>query len=293
MCPRGPVEDEPVEEGLEAIDIAPTIGSYRHSQLWQDPYLDRYYSILSKYNDGNNNALVVGQLFGHLHSEEFRIVKPHGGTSSYPLIMASSVTPIYGSNPSMRVVTYHPDTGMLLDFDTYYLKLLEHNESSMVWKKASSFREAYPVPDLTVSSFETILQNLTTDSSSLWQTFVSRRNVYRPSKTTATCGAACQIGWICTLQSITKNDYNQCLLKHDGNRRLSFWAVVGLAAMVGLLGLGMTLKRYWRLRHYHPQTTTFTDYDVNDGSLMMQENELVEYQTVTPPMEREPPPEIT
>lgn len=39
--------------------ISPSIGSYRHSQLWRDSYLQRYYLIVHNYRD-----VIRGQLFG-------------------------------------------------------------------------------------------------------------------------------------------------------------------------------------------------------------------------------------
>jgi sphingomyelin phosphodiesterase acid-like 3 len=100
--------------------IPPTVGSYtRHSQLWHENYLTRYFNILAEYYDAPSpspssssvNVLQVqGQLFGHLHSDEFRLVDYDG--ASYPLFLASSITPVYGvNNPSVRVVHYETDTG--------------------------------------------------------------------------------------------------------------------------------------------------------------------------------------
>jgi hypothetical protein len=75
--------------------------------------------------------VVIGQLFGHLHSDEFRVGiaddddddddhDNDGGIStedvhsipdlSTPLLLGSSVTPLHGNDPSFRIVTY--DRGM-------------------------------------------------------------------------------------------------------------------------------------------------------------------------------------
>lgn len=74
--------------------IPPTIGSYRHSQFWHQQYVDRYFGILDKY------PIVKGHLFGHLHSEEFRLLQPSQHDLTIPLYISSSVTPVYGANPS-------------------------------------------------------------------------------------------------------------------------------------------------------------------------------------------------
>ena len=47
----------------------------------------------------------------HLHSDEFRVFEE--GAMGYglpPMLVSSAVTPVYGNNPSFKVLHYDPDT---------------------------------------------------------------------------------------------------------------------------------------------------------------------------------------
>ena len=75
---------------------------------------------------------ISAHLYGHLHTDTFRIFLD-GGTRSVPVgvaFMAASVTPVLwvnnkvvGVNPTIRLMEYNEDDGILLDYSTYYLDL--------------------------------------------------------------------------------------------------------------------------------------------------------------------------
>jgi sphingomyelin phosphodiesterase acid-like 3 len=273
--------------------IPPTVGSYtRHSQLWHDTYLTRYFDILAEYSALN---VLQGQLFGHLHSDEFRLVKYDD--TSYPLFLASSITPVYGANPSVRVVHYETDTGRLLDYDTYYLDLFPNNNNNNTttnnnnnpttttqqqpaWIQAPSFRESFSVPDLSVASLETILDNLTSSmsdyssSSTIWSTLLSRQHVHiddngGAADDTQLCDQDCRHEFLCTLQSMTRYEYDACILlllfeepsstsvvvprRRSRLPRilLPLLQVLGVLLLLGGLAvMWVTTQRYLRRRHY-------------------------------------------
>jgi hypothetical protein len=256
--------------------IPPSIGSYRHSQLWRDQYLERYSSILNDYSSGRYNSNlhhpagsstnpnigshqlpppppILGHFFGHVHTEEFRLLAygfddkhnhnhetdainaTDGGANEnkttaananesesesttpmvVPLLFASSITPIYGSNPSYRMVQYDDGTGGLLDYHTHYLDLGQWNSSSSsisdtgtgnstsssssnnntllstpahetpIWTELPGFLEAYGVPDLSTESFESIFANLEEECRTA-DTKTATTNTNTPSSTTTT-----------------------------------------------------------------------------------------------------------
>jgi sphingomyelin phosphodiesterase acid-like 3 len=263
---------------INFASFAPTVGRYRHSQLWQDHYLERYFSILKNYRE-----IVLGQLFGHLHSGEFRLLHhPQEKTIQYPMLLSSALTPIYGANPSFRVVQYKEDSGLILDYDTYYLDLVSQEPN---WSQIKSFRESFQVPDMSTSSLETILQNLMSNpqNASLWDVFLSRKSAH--STIPETCDEECRYDWICTFQSITKNDYNDCVreatttsLWDDVPRPAWNIVLVGLLfAVVGAVLLVAT-KRYIERRLYHSHLQGQEADDHNDDSRINHENEIGSYQ---------------
>jgi sphingomyelin phosphodiesterase acid-like 3 len=248
--------------------IPPAVGSFEHYQLWQDQYLSKYYELLAKYQ-----GVVMGQLFGHLHSDEFRLTKVGG--FSYPLLLAPSITPIYGNNPSIRVVRYEQDSGLMLDYDTYYLDLTSDTPE---WRKGASFQDSFPVLNLSSISLEHILANLTNSSESpLWEEVVSRQHVYADEADQ--CNVKCRQEWICTFQSMSRKDYNTCL-EQSGSSSSSSSSSTTLKILVGLLIGGacwgvawILLKRYRRRQYYEPQS--------QDGVVLSLEDEGVSSITTT------------
>eukprot|EP00535_Pseudo-nitzschia_heimii_P013544 CAMPEP_0197199022 /NCGR_PEP_ID=MMETSP1423-20130617/33674_1 /TAXON_ID=476441 /ORGANISM="Pseudo-nitzschia heimii, Strain UNC1101" /LENGTH=714 /DNA_ID=CAMNT_0042652873 /DNA_START=57 /DNA_END=2201 /DNA_ORIENTATION=+ len=243
--------------------LPPSIGSYRHSQFWHDHYLEKYSSILKNYSKGlynpqpstnsNNNTAnntpppILGHFYGHLHTEEFRLLtyydndenlddrernnsdtipgninstatidsNKNSGALMAPLLLASSITPIFGSNPSYRLVNYDDESGALLDYKTHYLDLLSSDstgrngnfavppekvateiQEEAVWIELPSFVDAYGLPDLSLESFKNLLaclefelyQVLASESKdnpktntinlNLWETFWNRQHLY-------------------------------------------------------------------------------------------------------------------
>jgi hypothetical protein len=245
--------------------IPPSIGSYRHSQLWHGQYLDRYSSILKDYSMGRYNLPkgnestashqrqvpppILGNFFGHVHTEEFRLLaygfdendndeintadvgananaNENASTNAseptpmvVPLLVASSITPIYGSNPSYRMVRYDDESGALLDYQTHYLDLGRWSISGSgsgtgtskskinatntspstpthqtpVWTELPGFAEAYGVPDLSPKSFENILANL--EEELLQASECGERGTVNTTTTTTTKNSLWETFW--------------------------------------------------------------------------------------------------
>ncbi len=247
--------------------IPPAMGSYHHSQLWQESYLHKYYSILQNYA-----SVISGQFFGHLHSDEFRWIPANN--SHWPLWIASSVTPIYGSNPSYRLVSYHPSSGDLLDYDTWYLDLLDGDTKE--WKLGPSFRDSFDVPDLSLASIHSLVQKLNESlakpESTLWEELLNRQHIYIQESAVRSCqDQSCRQAWLCTLVTITADEYATCLARSGANPAQVAWARLTLQQrlIMGciLIGVGMIASlwclcslgsRYLRRRHYQ-QTISLED----------------------------------
>ena len=240
--------------------IPPSIGSYRKSQFWRQKYIDRYFEIVTQYFPDT----IGGHLFGHLHTAEFRLLSPYdhnvrdlsrnnvvnmiddtaltSEATLFPLWIASSVTPVYGSNPSYRVVDYERSTGRMLDYITTYIDLnstydnlgknivndLTSSSSPPIWTRLPSFRETYYVPDLSLSSLKQLITELADDEDDdyndgsdnrsqhrqqLWETFLSEQTVYASTEMTNIddCPEECKVEWLCVIQATSKDSYDACL----------------------------------------------------------------------------------
>mmetsp|Transcript_11244 Transcript_11244/g.16523 ORF Transcript_11244/g.16523 Transcript_11244/m.16523 type:complete len:464 (+) Transcript_11244:206-1597(+) len=219
--------------------ISPSIGSYRLKQLWRESYLRKYYLIVNKYED-----IIAGQLFGHIHSDEFRLT-----SSKTPLLLAPSLTPIFGNNPSFRRV-YYTAAGEIFDYDTYYLDV----ENNQTWMQAPSFREAFSLPDMTYDSLRHILDNF----ERVWKTFLTRQHTYNMELVPEECDKDCQKDWKCILTSISRKGYDDCVSNNGEEDKKSVPSTARITLVAGLLVASVVLlviivilaKRWVGKRHY-------------------------------------------
>ena len=267
--------------------IAPSIGSYRHSQLWHDSYLQRYYEIYNSFQ-----SIVKGQFYGHLHSDEFRIpdssfLRPSQDDESKTntgekeeeksigpvLWMASSITPVYGANPSIRRVYYKEETGEVLDYVTHYLDLDDANqqllettnetvtdvyEYEFEWKKGENFRDSFELTNLSWEKLHAMVQEMELNQKSfLWDVLLQRQHVYRNDDSEKSekedCDDTCKVKWICTFSSITKEQYEACVDRKlrdmdgdDGRNKLLPLQSIGFIGFV--LGLTAVFIIVWKYR---------------------------------------------
>eukprot|EP00935_MAST-01C_sp_MAST-1C-sp1_P000678 g678.t1 len=75
--------------------IPPAFDSYSLELQWLPQYIETYFGIIKKYRQ-----LIVAQLFGHTHKDEFRV---HSDPGIPPLYIVGAITPIYGNNPIITI----------------------------------------------------------------------------------------------------------------------------------------------------------------------------------------------
>ena len=183
---------------------------YSKTQLWHDQYLNQYYDLLS-----SNNDIITAHLFGHLHSDEFRVINP----DLPPMLLCSSITPVTGTNPSFKVITFQMEgNGSILDYDIYNTNLEDES-----WNELYSFSDTYQVPDISASSLKQVVEKLSNykDNGKYFNTFLQflDANYIAPSEDDY-CDNLCHTQWICNLQSASTTDYQDCL--RDLSSHLSF-----------------------------------------------------------------------
>jgi hypothetical protein len=223
--------------------IPPTTGSYRHSQFWQDRYLKQYLALMEEYSD-----TITAQLFGHLHSDEFRIL-PLQSQHASPVLLTSSVTPVFGGNPSFRVVYYDNTKGSIENYETYYLNLSGERGNATQWQQLYNFQEAFGVENMTTATMRSIVDSIA-GQGDLLEVFLSNQRVGAPQPP---CDANCARDWACILTSATILDYNSCArsswyqrMVATGGHRLILAVVAGILA--GLAATGFLAFAYQKRR---------------------------------------------
>lgn len=102
--------------------------------LWSEDYNQRYTDLLKKYRD-----TVTAVIAAHFHSDSFQLLEL-GDTPSIVNMFAPSISPVYGENPSFKVVTYDKETLEPLNFKTYTYII---NTDTPEWIKEYDFNETY------------------------------------------------------------------------------------------------------------------------------------------------------
>mmetsp|Transcript_32485 Transcript_32485/g.65814 ORF Transcript_32485/g.65814 Transcript_32485/m.65814 type:complete len:488 (+) Transcript_32485:1668-3131(+) len=233
--------------------VPPTIGSYRKSQFWQDRYLDQYLALIDEYAD-----VVSAQLFGHLHSDEFRVLSDEAP----PVLMTSSITPVFGGNPSFRVVEYDKDKGGVTDYATYYWDL--YDDATSGWQKLYSFRQAYGISNMTSSSMQAVVESIRLGGYAL-DTFLSNVRVNAPQPP---CDVRCRLEWACVLNAASKTEYTQCVsVSLKESQVILVGAVAGLVAFVFVGGIVLIFYRRRKRKNFAEIAEFCLDSNADDLSL--------------------------
>ncbi len=261
--------------------ISPAMGSFRHSQLWKEKYINVYYDIIQEFDD-----VIIGQLFGHLHSDEFRIGTGTSGipsSLSTPLLLAGSLTPIHGNNPSFRKVFYDgggatDDSGSykLLDYESHRYSKTDNNTGD--WSKLYTFSETYgtdieeiKTEGLSANTFRSLLRSMEDKQGNMSPAMNSFLSLVNSDLTFAECDANCRAEWLCVLSGTTTVfQYNKCLLQERGSNK----HIIGIAgaALFATAFLFIMLLRSWRRRGKNNEYESPASVE---GTLKVEDHEMI------------------
>lgn len=177
-------------------------------------YTDRYVALLSKYQD-----LIVGQLFGHKHTDQFKVYHDSKDVPVGVALMAPSVTPFGGGNPSFRLFSYlqaqanAATPAKLIDYWQYILDLDAANAIGRAdnWTVSYQATKEYSLPDLSPASFAALAFDLGLDAAML-QKYIQHQHADR----NFTCDDSCRTLSICYATSTSVREYRQCAMGKGG-----------------------------------------------------------------------------
>eukprot|EP00931_Biecheleriopsis_adriatica_P109881 TRINITY_DN84149_c0_g1_i1.p1 TRINITY_DN84149_c0_g1~~TRINITY_DN84149_c0_g1_i1.p1 ORF type:complete len:592 (-),score=58.58 TRINITY_DN84149_c0_g1_i1:148-1659(-) len=204
--------------------IPPGMETYGYTQLWHPEYLAAYQSILEQPELGGT---VAAQLFGHTHSDEFRLM-PRAPEKMGPVLIAGAISPIYRSNPTFRLVEYDPLSGRPLNWVVYYSPVPQ-GDGLCTWRLGYSAAQAYkPLHDGVLSAgalyhaaFEQLALELN-ESGPLWNIYAGWYKVQyindlmycgmQPQAGNETLSArqSCVSTYMCGLRVSNQGEYEEC-----------------------------------------------------------------------------------
>ena len=142
--------------------------------LWQPGYTRTFLTLLDQYRD-----TILSMLAGHTHMDYFRL-GPDGetGRSSTFLLVTPGISPIFGNNPGLHVLSYDHKAFSLLDYTTHRLDLAAG--SSANWKEEYRFSRAYTLFPVTSANLETLSRSLREEAQTR-ATYIDYYNVGNPA----------------------------------------------------------------------------------------------------------------
>ncbi|KAI5703350.1 hypothetical protein M8J75_010701 [Diaphorina citri] len=176
---------------------------------FSEKYSTKYLRLIRKHA-----AIIVGQFFGHLHSDTFRIVYDDNKPVSW-MMMAPSVSPrripIGNNNPGIRIYKYDTVTGAVLDFSQYYLDLSEANaKNEAVWQLEYNLTSYYGLNELSPRSLHELAQSFTLSNSLLFERY-HRAYAVNFNHHYQHCDSNCRHTHYCAITKLEFSDFRNCL----------------------------------------------------------------------------------
>lgn len=260
--------------------VPPSVGSYRHNQFWKDDYVKTYHNLVEEYDD-----VIIAQLFGHLHSDEFRVgdkslanmntdrkthIIPYVNS---PLLLGPSVTPLHGNDPTFRLVRYSRVGGdkkyaqgkfKLMDYESYRYTL----NTDKFWEKLYTFSEVYNSSfireeGLSSTTMSAIIESMEdtvygTESPNLksFRSYVLSGATGDAQRDDVgnDCNEKCRDHWLCTFISASSDGYDNCLIVRRESRekakRITFLSLVSIVGIVLAVGVIVRWRRANKRSHY-------------------------------------------
>jgi hypothetical protein len=89
------------------------------NSLWQPGYTKNFLALLDQYRD-----TILAMLAGHTHMDYFRLgPKNNTGRPAPFLLVTPGISPIFGNNPGLHILSYNRSRFSLLDYSAHRLDL--------------------------------------------------------------------------------------------------------------------------------------------------------------------------
>ncbi|KAK6633579.1 hypothetical protein RUM44_004186 [Polyplax serrata] len=179
---------------------------------YQHRFNRKYLQLVRKYSD-----TIVGQFFGHLHSDTFRIVYSETGVPVSWMFLAPAVSPkrttTVPNNPGLRLYKFNTNTGKVLDYMQIYLDLKStHVRGAPTWEVEYNFTQYYGLNDITAVSLHDLVESFRTEDSELFVKYFRANSVrYFPSPREGKCFSNCLHNHFCAITRLDYQDFERCV----------------------------------------------------------------------------------
>lgn len=199
--------------------IPPGIETFGYTELWHPVYVEAYLKLVQ------DTGFIAAQLFGHVHADEFRIL-PGAPPAAGPVLLSGAISPVYGCQPSFRVVEYDQTSGRLLSYRVYYAELTPGSTADLKWRFGYDAMATYKSfqrggEPLTQEAYVGLAEEMSRGGAT-WNTYASwykarysndlNRCGHTPTQPgdSVTVRLACVAEYMCALRISTKADFEAC-----------------------------------------------------------------------------------
>lgn len=185
---------------------------------WMYPLFNkRLLWLLQRYSD-----IITSAIFGHEHTDGFRIVYDADGKPVVPVFLAPALTPwnstmpgMGANNPGLRLYHYKRKTGRITDYTQFYLNLTEANAQGKAnWHAEYKAKTAFNLSDVSSASLNKLVTQFKQDGSELFQRYYKYNSV---SLDKSPCVDMCKRRHICSMTKIDFDEFNKCLQTEVSN----------------------------------------------------------------------------
>ncbi|KAL2084947.1 hypothetical protein ACEWY4_020465 [Coilia grayii] len=216
--------------------IPPGFFEKKRNKMWFRPNFNvRYLELIQKHH-----AVIIGQFFGHHHTDCFRMVYSPEGSPISALFLTPGVTPwkttlpgvVDGANnPGIRIFEYDTDSLLIQDMVTYYLNLTYANVARARWEKEYRLTETFLVPDASPASMHRVLERMEQESCMLQKYYQYNSVSYDRS----VCDAECRLDHVCATREIDEVAYGKCVNEAAPTTGLLVTLLPAFAAMLSTI----------------------------------------------------------
>ena len=185
--------------------IPPGVDAYSTSKsffgvmvsFWEKEYTQSFLDLIRQYN-----GIITGVLSGHVHMDGFLILDSQDPAHKIIDTFVSSISPIFGNNPSYKTYEYSNENFTLHDFVTYFLNL-KHKMTE--WQKEYDFANVYQPNDGLFSGYEKILADKNNTFSTDYIRFYDVDTMSQPIS-----HGKWDYYW-CATHQLNPNSYRECI----------------------------------------------------------------------------------
>ncbi|MGB7951661.1 MAG: metallophosphoesterase [Candidatus Binatia bacterium] len=170
--------------------------------LWQVDYTEKFLALLQEYHE-----TIRLMLAGHTHMDYFRLgSNGERGPSSAFLLVTPGISPIFGNNPGLHVLSYDRKLFSLIDYTAYRLDL---TGASGEWKEEYRFSRTYGFFPVTAATLRALSHSLKEDARTR-ATYIDYYNVAGDPAMPQITEATWSLYW-CSIGNLTAAAFRSCV----------------------------------------------------------------------------------